>query len=562
MKKFIIIFFAILCQSQLFGQGLNTELGYNSSYNQYPIDVSCSEEFTYMSWWINTDNGYGPVLDKIDTNGVILWSQSVAPVPNAQNFVKAQIPSSDGGIYVAGHSTSGCDIVDDCKIYIHKYSASGISEWTSVMEINLCNLNVDGFSLLDDTLIMICVNPYSGPNKIYQVDTSGVMLDSIETAQTDILGIERFGTTDYVGFNADSVFTFDQNGSLLDFVSFDTTVVDISTRNDSLFVLTEDSIMLFNSALVLMNSESTQNYGKVEVLKTTNGKVRFVGQHANHITHYEIDEQLQMVDSINMIAPININEVDYALNHLSVGYQFPLTLHNSIRYLDFSLVQPTNEIFSSSDVGIIDLEINDMTVSSPQNDLYSVNFYCTALVKNFGPNPVSSVRINKPFMQWICSYIYYTEDHGSITIASGDSLWLDLGWIGGSTYYLPGADTITVPLCVFTSHPNHLTDLNVDNDEFCKDVVIGYLGQEENARTKISVYPNPTKGDFTIMLEEKGDYTISVVDLMGQTVYSRITSGNNVKIHLPEELSNGTYFLSILSSDNEHVLTEKIQVLR
>jgi hypothetical protein len=74
------------------------------------------------------------------------------------------------------------------------------------------------------------------------------------------------------------------------------------------------------------------------------------------------------------------------------------------------------------------------------------------------------------------------------------------------------------------------------------------------------IYPNPNDGNFDlkISLTENSELTISVINYLGQEVYSRnenMTAGNNnLKISLPE-LPQGIYSLMI-NSENQK-LTKK-----
>jgi len=65
-----------------------------------------------------------------------------------------------------------------------------------------------------------------------------------------------------------------------------------------------------------------------------------------------------------------------------------------------------------------------------------------------------------------------------------------------------------------------------------------------------------------ILFEESMDTRIIITDIAGRVIYQSKYSENQIEIDLSDAVADGTYFLTILSAENEHILTEKIQVLR
>ncbi|MBP7810044.1 MAG: T9SS type A sorting domain-containing protein [Bacteroidia bacterium] len=69
----------------------------------------------------------------------------------------------------------------------------------------------------------------------------------------------------------------------------------------------------------------------------------------------------------------------------------------------------------------------------------------------------------------------------------------------------------------------------------------------------ISVYPNPSSGEFTIRFKNNSDATVEVIDLLGQIVYSEKIVSTNKQLNL--NLTNGIY--SIRISENGKTSTTK-----
>jgi len=69
------------------------------------------------------------------------------------------------------------------------------------------------------------------------------------------------------------------------------------------------------------------------------------------------------------------------------------------------------------------------------------------------------------------------------------------------------------------------------------------------------VYPNPSLGSFTISLEEAGEFTMSVINVLGQIVYTDIINSELTKVNL-KGISKGMYTVELSSGDV--LYTEKL----
>ncbi|MBK8415587.1 MAG: hypothetical protein IPL22_14505 [Bacteroidetes bacterium] len=90
-------------------------------------------------------------------------------------------------------------------------------------------------------------------------------------------------------------------------------------------------------------------------------------------------------------------------------------------------------------------------------------------------------------------------------MSPNDSISINLGKIHSNIYsYL---DTVDVNICVYTSHPNQVTDTIVPNDQSCKYLFLGFVGIKENELQNISISPNPVEDVFHV---EKSGVTESL----------------------------------------------------
>lgn len=83
-------------------------------------------------------------------------------------------------------------------------------------------------------------------------------------------------------------------------------------------------------------------------------------------------------------------------------------------------------------------------------------------------------------------------------------------------------------------------------------------GIEENSLGSINIYPNPSNGVFTIMIENPGvnEIMIQLVDLQGKVVYSELdmnVSAPYVKMITLEDLSKGLYFLRLKTENSSQI---------
>ena len=69
------------------------------------------------------------------------------------------------------------------------------------------------------------------------------------------------------------------------------------------------------------------------------------------------------------------------------------------------------------------------------------------------------------------------------------------------------------------------------------------------------VYPNPSLGSFTISLEESGEFAVSVINVLGQTVYATVIDSKLTKVNLTG-ISKGMYTVELSSGDV--LYTEKL----
>lgn len=541
-----------------FAQGLNTELGFNYNYHQLPSGVACVNEYSYL---VKSQKSSGSfftqcALLKLDTLGNVLWTVDIMPIFTEYIGVNQLIPTENGGVYVVGNGVQTCDVLIDCYSFIQKYDATGNLEWSTMKPNNCYGQNMTGLSLLSSNSTLVNYVDSSGSH-LLQFNPSGIPIDTIPITSCYLQGFSELSNAAIVGFHNDSLFQFDGTGSVINEQLFSTNISSILAVNDTLLVLTQDSIFQFDNNLQALNAETFLGINNYSRLKNLDGIVHFMGETATGIALLKIDNQLQLVNSLPISVDLHPNYYnDFSNSHLSIGDAYPITYYNAIRYLDYSTESTVNELVNWTDIGIVDVQINQQTIIPfpNTNGVYTTNLDVSVLVKNFGTHVLQSCRINHLISPAIvCSDFFYTEEFQNLNLAPGDSMWVNLGWLGDYTnFYQTIVERI---VCVYTSHPNQKTDLVVPNDQGCEYVFFGYVGNEEQTLTDFTLFPNPTSESITIQSPFTGQTNYLLKDLNGSVVMNGMLDGSSLTV---EQLASGIYFVELFHEEHRSLIKKLV----
>jgi hypothetical protein len=95
---------------------------------------------------------------------------------------------------------------------------------------------------------------------------------------------------------------------------------------------------------------------------------------------------------------------------------------------------------------------------------------------------------------------------------------------------------------------------NCENTASAFVLVDDCLGIETEISDNIQVYPNPNSGDFTIALNESGDFNLTIYNSLGQIVWSQNENMSEQKEFSVSGLMPGTYILKLVSAAKTDVL--------
>ena len=98
---------------------------------------------------------------------------------------------------------------------------------------------------------------------------------------------------------------------------------------------------------------------------------------------------------------------------------------------------------------------------------------------------------------------------------------------------------------------------NAFEDETQDYVVVDFVSVDENSISNMTIYPNPTKGDLNIFVENMS--RIVITNALGQVLYDQDVDSDNEVIDM-NQYESGVYMLHITSENG--IVTERVTVIR
>jgi hypothetical protein len=489
MKDLYQLLFATIFTFSAYGQGLNGELGFNDDYRQeIQAEVICVDEFSFFAKKQYLQSFYTPsILYKIDTLENVVWEIGLSPQIEYEGQsstaevteVTQLIASENGGVYVMGYAIGCCDCAMGTIWFVQKINETGEKDWIKKWYINEfapVNEYMSGLSYDDNTVFVNFYKntlPYPNPPQyesvIYSLNsTDGMVTDSLENLSTyELNQISNNSYYERIASKQNQLMAFDISGALVNSISYNSDINGFLTVNDTIFVLTSDSIFSYSSDFTLLNTNPLNGYHHHYNLKSISGTLHFFTHTGQNSVIINLNHELAEIDFFFVPEEAsNIYNKDFSSSHLSAVTQSSLSEYAAIRHLDYSLSSEENKEINRTDIGIVDLDFYDATIEYvPQGGFHWLSISAKALVKNFGDKIATECRINhRTGFSPICGEYYY-------------SIWIDLDIIHSETTSVSAeTDTIIKNICVYSSHPNGIVDLNVSNDRLCKNSIIGYVG--------------------------------------------------------------------------------------
>jgi hypothetical protein len=111
-----------------------------------------------------------------------------------------------------------------------------------------------------------------------------------------------------------------------------------------------------------------------------------------------------------------------------------------------------------------------------------------------------------------------------------------------------------LPTTVITTYEGYTYTFSVEcrtNNQVVLKVINAVLGIDENNLIKLSLYPNPSKGQFTIdMGKEYSNITVQVYNMLGEAISTSFYDSAS-KVHQEINSEAGIYFVKVNTDFNE-----------
>lgn len=478
MKTHLLTILSLFVIPVLFAQGLNTELGFNDDYNQLSNRIVTAGNYTYQVTMQNEGDIHSlhQYLRKIDTTGNVLWKVSVEGTNEAVSITG--MAEADDAVFLCGSALPVCDVYDGFYTFVTRINSDGSVAWTDQWPTNNTGMQLSGLSVTENNELLVNRNDNGTTSQILKLTTNGWALSALDIP-APIFDIDTAGTS-YFGTYDMQVSQFDVSGNMVNSAFFSAPATEILVYQDTLYVLTEDSIFSFNSSLQPIAREGVPTFG-LSRLKVAANTVQLLSVNPPMLNLVTLDHNFQPVntESFPLSSPSG-NNYDYSDSHLSVAYPVGFSQYKTVRYLDFSRVSSVSAPVDTSDIAVVGFEPTSVSTTYflPPN-IYHIEIAGNALVKNVGANTVTSVRLNHYQAQSsFCFDDVYSGEFNGLNLLPGDSAWLTMGTIHVETNSFAG-DSLVKNICVYSSHVNKLTDPHVENDQYCKSVYLGTVGLEE-----------------------------------------------------------------------------------
>lgn len=547
--------FLFLGISTASAQGLNAEQGMNNTYHQQISAVLTDDAHMYYGIrQFHQNTFFSPsYIHCVDTNGISQW-ETLLSLPAEGTSISGLIKPNEDELFVWGMLILACDVVEGSYWFLQKMQSDGELLWNKVWHFENDYPMSEVVTILQNVQL-VETNEYvltfstQDSSALVFMDGNGTISDSLELPFGELIGAFSVNDSMLVSYTRDSIITI-TNETQFEVLPIANPIRNVVVYNDSIFVLTNQELMLYDVELNLLNITMGLGYPNLSDLKLINDSLWCLTDGTTDDYLLTFDFNLNLIEAKPVDNHINnAVRVDYNEKHLAVGENFNLTSNQSVRVRDFSLESDEDAIVNRTDVALVDVIVYESSTQWDPAQPFIVYLNCSALalVRNDGPNTLDKVTLNHLVAPWgICNPDYYVSEFSDLNLASGDSMWIDMGGLGMHTKYLPtvvyGAP-IDFDICVYSSNPNGVVDLTVPNDSFCKNHVFGYLETTENEQSSIRVYPNPVRERLFIDgVSPDSDASYKVMNATGKLLDHGTFVTNDLHV---ENLKEGLYFLVI-----------------
>jgi hypothetical protein len=262
----------------------------------------------------------------------------------------------------------------------------------------------------------------------------------------------------------------------------------------------------------------------------------------------------------------------YAINYIALSFQHNFT-DTTLGSWGSSLLAYTPHIMKFTNPIINDtlnwIKINGIyKANGNENFIVLGNFFDVPTTELFDVgsgtsegasyyfDDVSVEEITVPFWSYHDTLVNYGD-----SVLIGPALTgLDIDWYTDNMEFISNGPGIYVSPATSRIYIAKETFNGVETEHSVYVTVIGGVGLTETALQKIEVYPNPSKGDFSISgIKSESPFQLEVRDVHGKLVFENQNLSKEVNsFHLNVE--DGIYFVNVTDLETNQTLVKKLVV--
>jgi len=483
----------------------NVELSFSHNFRWWHdtrgVRVSGDNGTTWTEFEITNQTSYSTPNQNSDNPHISEYNISV--IAGGQSQVLVQFYYNDNDIWAWYWSV---DDVSFTEIPANSIAIDNVV--TGGYWVNSQNHSASGLNTmigLDYTVIpvdQVAVRPFS---------CEAVIMNAGISSQTSVLRYDVTGSATYSGSSVATVLASSDNVTIAATPTFSpgvgNYVVEMWAEADS-------------AGAGLVTTNSTIETRNIEVSQYLYAKDEGAANQAGSYAAGDSDDQNQITSRFEIYANADLYSLRVFIDDGStvgakvyaVIYESDSTASNSLFFLD----QSDDYVLTAQDLGNwIDVPFLDpISLFAGYAYEFGVGGY---------QHPIDSLLIGST-----ANTSLYNGEHSSF-----DELGLSTSSAGTPTWYY------------ITSTPM----VRMNFEPIIQSAI------SEFGASMFDVYPNPSLGSFTISLEEPGEFAVSVINVLGQTVYTNVIDSELTKVNLTG-ISKGMYTVELSSGDV--LYTEKL----
>ena len=493
-----------------------------------------------------------PTVIKLSPEGEELWTYPQYGFEWGIGVVDKIRQSSDGSILAAGGCMLGCDY-GPTGIFLHKVNNStGQTIWRKIFSCDDWAGEVYEIMEVDNGDIILLSR-----ERFYKASSSG---DSLLTAEFDLNYSNHFtaglAENDHLLLAHQSgIIKSDFDGNIISEHIFEGPVrTMISSNNEYLFV-TDNKVIRTDLEINTLNSfDFSELVG--DTFQVTVGNDKFIITGNNHILQIDFTPSL-MADN-DFETPGNFEIVDITEKNdllFTAGKTSGAIGNISMTAKTYTLEGNAIEYFSDAGLSNLRVENIEAVESTYQQDLYDIYWDAWVTIHNFGSDTLNRCDFTSRMVAMsTCGHWVYLIPQEELNLLPGELAEVSLGQMKDFSFYLPGADSLTYTLKMFSMQPNNRIDRNPANDmaeiTFTVDLTVDI---KELNQKKLNIYPNPAGDYITINNPENEIMKWEISDLLNKRILQGLITRGNTKIDL-SLLKPGIYLIrTFITSGPGHV---------